>query len=388
MPLLWLLALAGFSAALPVRLLDPLVPALAREFAVEPDRIALLATAFALPYAIGQPVLGPLGDALGKARVIKWCLGLMACALAMTALAPSFELLVAARIATGLAGAGIIPLVFAIVGDRFTVAERQVVLSRVLGAILTGGLLGAAISGIIGASLGWRVVALIVASVALACWLATLKGLKPRPDRRATAFTLSGLTTGYARVFENPLSYVCYAAVMAEGVVIFGTLPYLALILEERGGGSIREAGFVIASFGLGGIVFTALVSHLLRLARGQLNMIRLGGLVTGLALAGLAYAESWQAAAAAYVVVGIGFYMIHNSLQVRATELAPEARGAAVSLHAFWFFLGQATGPVAFGLARDGLGTTPAVALTGALILAIGLLTASGLALGGRRRT
>ena len=40
--------------------------------------------------------------------------------------------------------------------------------------------------------------------------------------------------------------------------------------------------------------------------------------------------------------VAGISFYMLHNSLQTEATELAPSARGSAVALFACGFFIGQ----------------------------------------------
>jgi predicted MFS family arabinose efflux permease len=45
-----------------------------------------------------------------------------------------------------------------------------------------------------------------------------------------------------------------------------------------------------------------------------------------------------------------MGYYTMHGPLQTRATELAPQARGTAISLFAFFFFLGQATGPQLLG--------------------------------------
>lgn len=67
-------ALAGFTSAIATRLTDPLVAVLALDFAEDPARVALLATAFALPFALVQPVLGPVADALGKQRVIIFAL--------------------------------------------------------------------------------------------------------------------------------------------------------------------------------------------------------------------------------------------------------------------------------------------------------------------------
>ncbi|MFZ4806668.1 MAG: MFS transporter [Hyphomicrobiaceae bacterium] len=377
MPILLVIALAGFSSALAVRILDPLVPVIARELATDPETVALLATAFALPYAIGQPVLGPLGDALGKARVIQGCLVVLALALAACALAPNMELLFAARVVSGLAAGGIIPLSFAIVGDRFAMAERQVALSRVLAAILFGGLVGGIVSGVIGSTLGWRAVLLLISGVCVATLAATFTSIKPRAGAQRSALTFSGAKAGYAQVFANPRAAVCYTAVFVEGVFLYGMLPFLALILEERQAGSVREAGFIIAGFGLGGVLFSVMVARLLGWCGGQMNMIRAGGIVIAAGLVIAALGHSWPAKAFAFVVIGIGFYMVHNSLQVQATELAPEARGAAVALHAFFFFLGHAAGPVVFGATRDAIGTQFAILISAAIMALLGFVTA-----------
>ncbi len=88
-----------------------------------------------------------------------------------------------------------------------------------------------------------------------------------------------------------------------------------------------------------------------------------------GLATAGLDVL--WAAQMVSMVVLGFGFFLLHNSVQTEVTELAPTARASAFSLHAFSFFLGQAIGPIAFGAALPALGATASFA-GGAVILAV----------------
>lgn len=373
MPLLLVLALSCLASALIVRIVDPLIPQIARELASDPNRVALIASAFAFPYALGQPILGPLGDALGKARVIKWCLAALSAALALSVVAPTVELLFLSRFLAGLAAGGTIPLAIAMVGDRFAINERQVALSQLLMAMLVGQILGVVGSGLIGSLVNWRWVmalgcALVVASLVLA-----IRSLEARPDATRKAFSLGGMRHGYARVFANPRAKVCYGAVFVEGMCIFGLLPYLAVLLEARGAGGIREAGFVLAGLGAGGILFTLSVRHMLRALGGQMNLIRAGGTFAGLGLALYSAAGSWPSECAAFVVTGLGFYMIHNSLQTQATELAPDARGAAVALHAFFFFFGQACGPVLYQLGFAAFGQlSPLPVLIAAMAMAM----------------
>ena len=66
--LLATLALGVLAATVVTRITDPLIAVLAHEFDAPVGRAALLASVFALPFALIQPILGPVGDALGKRR--------------------------------------------------------------------------------------------------------------------------------------------------------------------------------------------------------------------------------------------------------------------------------------------------------------------------------
>ena len=365
-----------------MRIVDPLVPQIARDLLADPHTVALLATSFAFPYALGQPILGPLGDALGKARIIKWCLAALAVALALSAIAPSVETLFIARLLAGLAAGGTIPLAIAMVGDRIPITERQVALSQLLMAMLVGQMVGVIGSGLIGSVVSWRWVMAIGCVLVVASLILSVVWLEARHDAERKPFSIDGMRQGYAQVFANPRAKVCYGAVFVEGVSIFGLLPYLAVLLEARGIGGMREAGMVLAGMGAGGVLFGVLVRPMLRLLKGQMNLIRAGGVVAGLGLAGYAFAGSWPLEAAAFVLTGLGFYTIHNSLQTQATELAPGARGAAVALHAFFFFFGQACGPVLyqFGFANAGLLSPLPILIGGSVMAVLGFVVASRL--------
>jgi predicted MFS family arabinose efflux permease len=363
-----------------MRILDPVVPDIARDLGVDAASVALLASAFSLPYALGQPFLGALGDALGKARIIKITLAVLMLCLAAGTLAPTLDWLFVARVAGGAAGGGVIPLAFALVGDRFEMAERQVALSRVLMAIIAGQMTGTLGSGLIASYAGWRAsmaAGTVFAAIAL---VLTLWQLHPRSNVERPALRLATMFDGYGDVFRNPRTAVCFTAVFVEGIVIFGAMPYLAMLLEQRGAGSVREAGFVLAGFALGGLSYVALVRLMLD-KLGLYNLIRVGAAICGLGITALALKASWPAYMAMLFVIGIGFYMIHNSLQTQATELAPGNRASAVAAHAFFFFLGQAVGPLVYRLGFDTAGTTATLVVAGAVMALIGLLTAAGLA-------
>lgn len=281
MHLLIVLSLACFAGSYSIRLIDPIIPELARTFEVAPAIAALLASAFTFPYALGQPILGPMADTVGKARVIKIGLGVLTLCLVLAALAPSLEVMFAARVLAGLAGGAIIPVAIAMIGDRVGYADRQVALSQLLSAMLVSQLASLIGTGLVASWFGWRFAVGLAAGVALAAFVVTLVGIKPRNIPRPR-FRVASLGESYREVFANPRAKICYAAVFVEGVVIFGLLPYVAVMLEARDAGGIAEAGVVLACMGIGGLVFTLAVKRLLRQLGGMRNLIRFGGVIAG----------------------------------------------------------------------------------------------------------
>ncbi|MDQ1081202.1 MFS transporter [Pseudoroseomonas cervicalis] len=365
--------LGGFAGALAGRALDPLMGELASEFHTPHAQVALLASAFTLPYALVQPVLGPMGDAFGKRRVIGLCLAALALMLAACALAPGLDSLFAARIAAGLAAGGIFPLTLALFGDRVAMAQRQLAISRFLACAILGQLAGGAVSGLVSPWIGWRGV------MGICALMAALSAAVVALDARRTPGTappgrlpgLAEVLRRYGGILRNRAAQPLFIGVLLEGMLVFGPFPFFSELLGSDGHGT-RNAGLAVAGFGLGGFGYTLLAPLLLR-RLGQARMMRLAGACVLAGLASLAAAASDpRIGIAGALLIGLGFFMLHNSIQTRVTEVAPGARGSAVALHAFCYFLGQAVGPALFGLGQASAGTGPALLGSGLGVLAI----------------
>ena len=377
--LILVLACAGFGSTFALRSVEPLVGVLARDLASDAHTVALLSTAFALPYALIQPVLGPIGDALGKERVISACLAVLTLALVLCSLAPGLDALFGLRMLAGAAAGGCIPLSLALLGDRVPMERRQVAIGRFLVAVILGQLMGSTFAGLIEALIGWRGVFAVTALIAgLAC-AATLFGFDRanRASMRRPAFGQA--VTRYREILADPRARILFSAVFVEAIAIFGVFPYLAPLLEARGAGGPREAGLVLAGFAAGGLAYSALVGVLVRLL-GLPRMLIGGGLICAGSLTVVGLAGTWQVDCAALAAMGLGFYMLHNTFQTQVTEVAPKARASAVALHAFSFFCGQALGVAILGQALPSLGQFGALMACALTILALGIATAIAL--------
>jgi predicted MFS family arabinose efflux permease len=117
--------------------------------------------------------------------------------------------------------------------------------------------------------------------------------------------------------------------------------------------------GLVLASFGVGGLIFVLGVQTLVRLL-GQAGIVIWGCTMLCAANLALAFIPTWWSAATAIVIVGLGFQMVHNTLQVNATQMSPEARATSLAIFSACFYIGQAIGVVAAAPVVDRLGAPP----------------------------
>lgn len=374
-PAINIISIATFAASLSARALDPVLPHIANEFNVSIATAASFAAVFAFTFAIIQPVLGAAADLFGKARLMIACLVLLGLANILGAISTSFPLLFATRILAGVGSGGVFPVALSLTSDLVAPERRQVAIGRTLAGSMTGNLLGASFSGVVGDFLGWRGVLALLGILVITASVAVAAGFRGAVPMRATKTNLSTLWHGYRTIFRNP-NALCYAAVFIEGCCVLGLFPYIASFLFELGETSLSIAGVVIAGFAVGGLFYTMTVSRFLpRL--GVNGMMITGATLVGLQLAALAFGPGWKIQAICLMAMGWGFYMIHGCLQVFASELSVKARATALSLHSFFFFMGQTVGPIAYGFGIQTVGKVATLSTSAVIITALGFACA-----------
>lgn len=369
---LLLLACAAFASAMSLRLCDSMLPALAREFSVSLGRAALVVTAAGVAYGCCQLLFGPLGDRFGKFRVLTWaCLASIFGAVA-SALSEGFQGLALARACTGATTSALIPLSMAWIGDNVPLARRQTTLARFLSGQVIGMLSGQALGGFFSDHFGWRWAFVLLACNYLLIGGLLLRAMQLRPHLAAHGHP-SGNRAAIGKVLVLPAARFVLLAVYCEAVAAFGALAFAPSWLHQRFGLSLFHAGLAVATFGLGGLSYT-LLAHWWVTRLGPPRLAISGGCLLGVAFAALVLAPAWPLGMLACAVGGLGFYQLHNTLQTLATQMAPMARGTAVSLFASAFFLGQASGAALSGLLVDRLGATPLFWMAAAWLPLVGL--------------
>ncbi|MES1976718.1 MAG: MFS transporter [Pseudomonadota bacterium] len=386
-----LLSCAAFASIAAQRICDAMLPELSRVFSVSLGQAAQVVSVFAITYGVAQLMYGPLGDRLGKFRVVTYATLFCSVGCLISVLAASLDVLLFARFLTAMGTAALIPLAMAWVGDSVPNHRVQQMLTRTgLGNTL-GLVFGQMMGGIITDAFGWRwcfvFLTLLFAVVGGFLWLdlrrqqveeriqaevAPLQAdANPAEDKPRANFIMQTLG-----IFKYPWARVVLGLALIEGAAVYGALAIYATHVHLKLGLSLSKSGAVVSVFGLGGVLFMVMARHLIpRL--GQSGMALAGGLMIGAGGLLMAFTLDWQLAALAVLLAGFGFFMFHNTMQANATAMAPEARGTAVSLFASMLFLGQSVGVVLVGAFIGRLGSSVMIAVGGGVMVVLGLVFA-----------
>ena len=98
-------------------LIVPVLSQVQERFDTDQSTVTWVLTSYLLSAAVATPLLGRIGDAVGKQKMLVVTLSLLAIGSAMAALAPSIEWMIVARVVQGVGG-GVLPLAFGIVRDE------------------------------------------------------------------------------------------------------------------------------------------------------------------------------------------------------------------------------------------------------------------------------
>lgn len=380
--IVWL-SLAAFASAVAARVSDPLLPQLATSFAITAGEAAQAVSAFALAYGVLQLCYGPLGDRYGKYRVLTLATLASAAGALGSATAVGFHWLIAFRFLTGATAAAIIPLSMAWIADRVPYERRQHVLAYFLTGQIFGVIGGQMLGGILADLTGWRGAFWCMLGIFLIVATLLLAELRRMPDidsAHGLAAPQTPFLTRVAGILKAPWSWVVLSMVFAEGALLFGSLAFVPTYLHQRFGVSLTLAGTSMGVFGLGGLSYTSFARYFVR-RLGERRLAAAGGGFLGLAFLILLLGAHWLWVLPMAWCAGFGYYSLHNTLQINATQMAPASRGTAVSLFASCFFLGQSAGVWAASIGIDHLGFLGVFAISAVLLPMVGAFFSARLA-------
>jgi MFS transporter, YNFM family, putative membrane transport protein len=368
------LSAAAFASVATMRVADPLIPQIAQELRVSVGDASVITTAFALSYGLCQLVWGALGDRVGKYRLVALMTLVSAVTVALAGFTDSLAALGAARLVAGASAAAIVPLCLAFIGDHVPYEQRQTVLARFMTGTIMGIIAGQVVGGVLGDLVGWRGVFFLLGGLFLvvgSLLVVELRSGRVPPPLLSDAIGPAAVVEGYLLLLRRPWARVVLVTVSIEGFLFYGGFTFVGAFLHDRFELDYAVVGLLLGCMGLGGMLYALTVRQMLR-ALGERGLALIGGAIISFAFFAVAVG-GLSLMAPAILLLGLGITMLHNTLQTHATQMAPGARGLAVSTFANVLFLGQAAGVWLCGLLVDRIGFAPVFIGLGAALAVLG---------------
>ncbi|KQN26964.1 multidrug transporter CflA [Sphingomonas sp. Leaf33] len=366
--------LSGLAAlgALATNILLPAFPAMARDMGVGQPALAWTLSAFFATFAVGQLVVGPVTDAIGRARPVLVGLALFAIGSAVGATADSFAILVVARVIQALGACVTAVLTRAIARDLFTGPALTRVLALIMIAMAAAPGFSPALGTAATSLFGWRAtfVLMLAVAVLLAVTYLMSAGETLTPDRR-TRLRLGDSARTYARLLRDRrflAPAVTVSLMIGCLYTFFGAAP--AILLERM---AFSPAGLSLFFAATVLVVFASGLAGPRLAARFGTARVGMTGLVIALA-AGIALLSGLDATTPVPFVAAITLFLLGmGTINPIGTAITLEPFGAtAGSASALLGFLQMA----AAGLGTALIGVSPWSPLTTcSAIIAVGSL-------------
>jgi len=256
--------------------------------------------------------------------------------------------------------------------------KRQAVLAKFLIGQILGLSAGVLVGGFSADFFSWRLPFIIIAIwfALISLYLASHCKRLPNHTHVVQLGEGSGVTRllgEFQKVLSIPWARQVLFTVGLEGAAVFGALAFVPAHLHTVHGLSLSSSGALVMLFGLGGLAF-AFQSRRWIGVFGEVRLIQVGALIMCGSLISLGWLPLWFLTMPACFLFGLGFYMMHNTLQINATQMAPERRGVAVAAFASCFFLGQSSGVALSGSLLTSVGTPLLLTWAGMLVLIVGI--------------
>jgi MFS transporter, DHA1 family, multidrug resistance protein len=370
------LALASAIAPFATDMYLPGLPRLARDFGVSSSIAQLTLTGFLLGLGLGQLIIGPLSDSVGRRRPLLIASAICIAASALCALAPSIGLLIAARFVQGFAGAAGAVIGRAVIADRTsgTTTARYFSLMLVITSVapILAPITGAAVIG----SIGWRGILWVITAITVVMFvgLATSISESLPPELRHAGGTSAFVIK--ARGVIGNRRFACYTATFAFGfMTMFGWISASPFVLQDKLGLSTTTYALAFASNAvalLGANAVNARIVH----RYGQRRMIRVGlsSLMTASVLMGVNVAlgtHLWPTLGLSFVTMGSMGLIMGNCASLAIEQVRHSAGTGSAVLGATQFGLGAVVAPIV-GLAGSHSAAPLAISMIATTAIAV----------------
>lgn len=367
------LTFVSFMVSATTRMLETLMPPIAEGLSASLLDMGIVIAAFSIGYGVIQPLTALLADRYGKLRLISSFMLTAGFLTWLAASSSSVNQLAFLRFLSGLSLGACIALSLAYIGEFVIFEKRQGVISQFLTGVLLGQIFGASFAGLLSESMSWREVFNVfgVLTSASGALLGALVIFRQANDSQTSTKVGPGI---YLKIITAKSAQPILLIGLLEGAFFFSAFAFVASFLRDHHHWDYLSIGLVMTGYGVGGAVYALLSRHLCRMLSSR-QRILISGLMLSFAYFLFPWLSSKTSFFLCFAVIGFGFYMLHLILQTQATEMYPQARGAAMCMFALVIFVGQSIGAPIFAVMIYSLDYSVSYALSAIFCLMFALI-------------
>jgi predicted MFS family arabinose efflux permease len=351
--LLLVIGFLAFSAVYNGLVMSPVLEQMAREFGITTGTAGLVVAAYGAPGIAVALVAGPYSDRIGRKPFLVIGPLIMGVSTLAAAIAPTFALIVVARIASGVGAAVIFPNANATIADTFPFRERGRAIGTVIGMNTMASVIGVPIAGIVAEATSWRVSVALVGVLAIVASgvLFVRMTNTPGTNREAKIRAL------YALILRDRSAVAAIGSSFLGALFWFTWATYIVVYFQRTFSLSEGAASIVALTQGLG-VLIGSQIGGRLGDRTGHRRIVAGSVLISGFLLLLQTNLPLPLAAATGLnlvlsCVIGARF-ATNNTLM---TEQVPEARGTMLALSASVGGAALVVGASIGGLFVDGPG-------------------------------
>jgi DHA1 family inner membrane transport protein len=353
-PGLLALAVGGFGIGLTEFVIAGLLPEVAADFAVSEATAGWLISGYALSVAVGAVGLTAGVTRLPRKPVLLGLMVLFVLGNLLSAVAASYELLLAGRVVAALCHGAFFGIGSVVAADMVAPERRASAIALMFGGLTAANVLGVPLGTLLGQQLGWRSTFWAITVIGIGS-LVAIAALVPRPEEAHAPGALRD-ELGAFRSGQVWLSLL--VTVLGFGGV-FGAFTYIAFTLTGVSGFASGAVPWLLMVFGVGLFVGNTLGGRAANASVPRTLLVVLAALAA--VMAGFALTASVPVLAVAWLLLmgGFGFATVPG-LQMRVMTYAGQAPTLASGANIGAFNVGNALGAWLGGLAiTAGLGYT-----------------------------
>jgi len=362
------LALGGFGIGLTEFGIMGLLPEIAADFHVSEPVAGYLISGYALSVAVGGIGLTAAVTRFDRKKVLLSLMVLFIAGNLISAIAPSYSLLMVGRIVAALCHGAFFGVGAVVAADMVAPNKRAGAIALMFTGLTAANVLGVPLGTLLGQQLGWRSTFWAITIIGVVALAGIQLLVPPTP-----ASTESGLR-GELRVFRRPQVWLSAGVTVLGFGGMFGAFTYIAFTLTEVSGFASSMVPWLLVVFGVGLFVGNFAGGRAADRALTPALVVTLALLTVVLVVFALT-AHSKIMTVVSLLLMGVVGFATVPGLQLRIMGYAKEAPTMASGANIAAFNVGNAVGAWLGGLAIGaGLGFTSPL-WVGAAVTAAGLL-------------